>query len=380
MIKIPPSAATNPDPCGLPLSGSVIVVGGYGQVGRQVTLSLALGYPDRIVIAGRDLFRAQASAAAIGRGTRALHLDADHPDRTALTGADVVIACAGHTTSALAQAAISVGAHYADVTADLDVILAVKAMDQLARRKQVSAVVSIGLAPGFTNLLAKAACAELDDVSRVDLLVELGLGETHGRDAVGWILNQLATRRRIRQTGTTGRKHRFSLPNSPSAGIRRDLRTRTVVGHSFSFPEQFTLPRTLSVPTIRSWLTLHPAPAGAILRLASWSGIGARLARPPFRSVLISITQRIRLGPRGASVAATASGTRAGAAAGITLALHASSEVSMTASLAVHIVTALLAQQIPAGAHHIEEITDLASIPPSPAESHAGLVQRSRDV
>jgi hypothetical protein len=45
----------------------ILIVGGYGVVGRRIANELAADYPDRVVVAGRNPARAVEIARAIGR-------------------------------------------------------------------------------------------------------------------------------------------------------------------------------------------------------------------------------------------------------------------------------------------------------------------------
>jgi saccharopine dehydrogenase (NAD+, L-lysine forming) len=47
-------------------AGLILIVGGYGVVGARIAGDLAPDYPDQVIVAGRNLERAQAAAAALG--------------------------------------------------------------------------------------------------------------------------------------------------------------------------------------------------------------------------------------------------------------------------------------------------------------------------
>src|SRR5690606_19119363 len=55
-----------------------------------------------------------------------------------------------------------------------------------------TAVLSVGLAPGVTNLLAARAAIPFGRIDRIDLYVLLGLGDVHGTEAVRWMLETAA--------------------------------------------------------------------------------------------------------------------------------------------------------------------------------------------
>lgn len=366
----------------------IVLVGGYGQVGLEVARVLAPRYPGRVVVAGRTLAAAQAAAAAIGYGTRGAILDADRlhqaDPNALLTDAAVVLACAGHTHPTLAEAAISAGADYADITADGTLIAGIEALDPLARQNGVAAVVSVGLAPGLTNLLAAAACAGLDSVHQIDLLVRLGLGDVHGPAAWAWTLDALnaefdvPTRRGSQRVRALTQRRTFFLPGQSPAADGRPGRGRPVVGYRFDFPEQRTLARTLEVPAVASWLAMDPPVVGTALALASRSGASRLLTNPRARRLTLAALTRTHIGSDTTGVAATATGYRAGAPAELTLNVTGRSEATITAHVAAYAAEQLLSHRITAGVHHLEQVTTADDVlttlradtvlPPLPAE------------
>lgn len=373
-----------------PPRSSIVLVGGYGQVGREVARVLAPRFPGRVVIAGRTLPTARAAAATTGHGTRAAQLDADHLHQAntdaLLTDAALVLACAGHTRPALAEASFRAGADYADVTADSGLIAGIEALDPLARRHGVAAVLSVGLAPGLTNLLAAAACAGLDSVRRVDLLVRLGVGDIHGPAALSWTLDALNGGFDVSESSGSRRgraftqRRTFLLPEPLSAAAPGDRsgRYRPVVGYRFDFPEQRTLPRTLGVPAAASWLALDPPLVGAALALASRSGASRLLTNRRARRLTLATLSRTHIGSDIAGAAATATGLRAGAPAELTLTVTGRNEATITAHVAAFIAEQLLTHDNTPGVHHLEQVTTAAEVltalrahtalPPLPAD------------
>lgn len=60
-------------------------------------------------------------------------------------------------------------------------------------------MLSIGLAPGLTNLLAAHAHRLLDEVTELDIFIMLGLGDRHGKAAMEWTVDHLCTRYDVTQ-------------------------------------------------------------------------------------------------------------------------------------------------------------------------------------
>jgi len=86
----------------------ILITGGYGTVGRRVAADLALDYPDRVVVAGRNAEKAAHLAVELGHGVRGRRVDVDDPDsvEAALGGVGVVMSCIDQPEPHLLRAAI----------------------------------------------------------------------------------------------------------------------------------------------------------------------------------------------------------------------------------------------------------------------------------
>lgn len=95
-------------------SQGILIVGGYGVVGQRIAAELAPDYPDRVLLGGRTLVRAEEIATAIGHGVRGRRIDIAVPSSIgeALEGVAVVISCIDQPGRALLWAAISRGLNY----------------------------------------------------------------------------------------------------------------------------------------------------------------------------------------------------------------------------------------------------------------------------
>lgn len=172
----------------------ILIVGGYGQVGRVVADRLGRRFPGRVVVAGRSLERAEAFARQTDGRVRPRQLDAtDLTDRAAaLSGVRVVVMCVDQPDAGFARACLARGIHYTDVTATYRLIEQIEAHHGVAQAHGATAVLSVGLAPGVTNLLARHASAPFERLDRIDIFVLLGLGDTHGAEALRWMVETAA--------------------------------------------------------------------------------------------------------------------------------------------------------------------------------------------
>lgn len=226
----------------------VLVLGGYGEVGARIVTQLR-GDGDVAFTAGRDPTRADRV------------VDLQQPDtgslQAALSDVDVVVNAAGTEDPALVTLIAERGVGLVDITATTDYVSALERLDL-----PQPVLLSVGLAPGLTNLLA--AAVHTTAPGPIDLAVLLGAGERHGPAAVAWSYGLLGRRFRDPATGAAVRNYtrprRFDLPG-PARRKRRLYRT--------DFSDQHVLSRDLGVP-VRTYFGLDSHVATAALATLTW--------------------------------------------------------------------------------------------------------------
>lgn len=138
---------------------------------------------ERVLLVDRDAARAAEVAAARanvevrepGEGAAGL--------RIALAGADAVVNAASHRLNVpVMEACLDVGAHYTDLGGLYYYALEQYGLDDAFRRAGLSAAISMGAAPGITNMLAAAAAAELDTVESIELIDACVAGRPYDPD------------------------------------------------------------------------------------------------------------------------------------------------------------------------------------------------------
>lgn len=212
----------------------VLVLGGYGAVGAPTTAALRQA-GHHCHTAGRDPRRADVLVDLACPG-----LD-DY--RSAVAEVDAVVNLSGNENPRLAEVAADHGAAFVDATASTDHVERLEALEL-----RVPVLLSVGLAPGLTNLLAADLHASHPDTAPLDLAVVLGAGEAHGRAATAWTLGLMGRSFTDPATGehvpnlTRGRD--FVLPGM---GRRRLFRA--------DFSDQHALTRDLGRP-VRTHLGL----------------------------------------------------------------------------------------------------------------------------
>jgi hypothetical protein len=185
-------AAISSRPDAAARKGQVLVVGGYGHVGQVVSRTVSQFFPGRVVIAGRSARRAQRFADELGQGASGLAVDiSSRSERLDLSTFSVVVMCVDQIDTNFVERCLSAGVDYVDVTANQSSIDAIERLDDVARRYESTGLLSVGLCPGVTNLLAAHAAQHFDTPTKIDLFLMLGSGDRHGEAAVEWTLANL---------------------------------------------------------------------------------------------------------------------------------------------------------------------------------------------
>lgn len=159
-----------------------LVYGAYGYTGRLVA-EAAVRRGQRPVLAGRDPGRLAAVARSLGLDHRVVDLSGPDALASALTGVDVVAHCAGPfsaTARPMVDACLAAGAHYLDITGEIDVLEAV-----LDRGAEAEAA-GIALLPGSgfdvvpSDCLAARVAAALPGAVTLELAFRAGGGVSPG--------------------------------------------------------------------------------------------------------------------------------------------------------------------------------------------------------
>lgn len=302
------------------MTGRIVLLGGYGAVGRAAAAALTGRWPGEIVVAGRDPAKARSVP-----GTVPLRVDlrVTADIARAVTGAHAVIMCAEQSNARVAGACLDRGVHYLDVSASAERLARI---ERLRGRRSATAVLSVGLAPGVTNLLARHCVDVAPPAPQLRIGVLIGGGERHGAAAVDWTLDGL---------GETGPSWRMRFPEPFGTRVAR----------RFPFSDQYTLPATLGVERVATGLCLDSRSLSGLLGAP---GVARLLRRPRLRLLARDLLGRVHVGSDAfavtvsyGAVSASFSGRRQSRATGL--------------------VAALLATRLdalPRGVHHIEEVVE----------------------
>jgi hypothetical protein len=201
-------------------------------------------------------------------------------------------------------------------------------------------VLSVGLAPGLTNLLAVDVASRLDTVDEIDIGLLLGLGEAHGAAAVEWTIRSIFSRR---ASGPAVMD--FGSP----WGRRR--------AYWIDFADQHTLHRTMGVP-VDSRLAFDSRPITALLftlgAIFRDNGVITRLS--------IRLSPILSFGSDAYVALAEARGAKEGRSAKVVTRFSGRKEAEATAHVAAITARSVLERHMGNGVFHIHQVLEPSAL------------------
>ncbi|MFF8386916.1 saccharopine dehydrogenase NADP-binding domain-containing protein [Streptomyces kanasensis] len=241
---------------------TVAVYGAYGHTGRFVVAELReRGFVP--VLSGRDAGRlAEMASAAPGTVTRPAAVDDAAALDRALDGVAAVVNCAGPfavTAAPVIEAALRAGIPYVDVAAEIEANADTFArFTDRARAAGVLVVPAMAFYGGLGDLLATAAMGEWTEADEAHVAYALSHWHpTPGTRAAGRVSRDRRGGRRVRYT--EGRlEYRTDAAPTLRWPFPAPTGPRDVIGE-FTMADVVTLPSHLSVPEVRTYMTVEAA-------------------------------------------------------------------------------------------------------------------------
>ncbi|KZL11592.1 Saccharopine dehydrogenase [Pseudovibrio axinellae] len=336
--------------------GKILIVGGYGQVGYMIAERLAPEFPGRIVLAGRNLDKAKIAAGTVGHNAEGRAVDIIAMDvGDVLDDIELVLVCLDQTKIGFVEQCLSRGIHYVDISAEHDFQSQVEALDDLAKRNDARALLSVGTAPGLTNLLSARARDQMVRLDRIDILLHFGLGDVHGQAAVEWMFNNIDTTYNVQDNGRARQVRSFG--DSIALGLPDGKQERSA--YRFNFSDQHVIGRTLDVPSVSTWVQFDDRLTTWLFAVSSRVGLGRLLLRPFWRKLAVWLFMNVHIGSDICGVAVRARGQAKEGAEEITLGVIGRNEAKMTAIIAAEMTRQILTMNHKAGVFHSEQIIEV---------------------
>lgn len=336
------------------LNGNILIVGGYGAVGRVIATGLAEKFPGQVIVAGRSYEKAEALAQESDEKIRPYQVDLTtaHESPEILDGVAVVVMCLDVPDVQFVQACLQRGIHYVDITAEDAILQQIEALDGVAKASGSTAILSVGLSPGLTNLLARHAQAQFEILHHVDIHGLVGLGEAHGVAAAHWTLQNLNANYTVRENGQPRRVNSFG--EHKQAGFPDGLGHQRV--YRFNLADQHVLTRTLDLPSVSTWITFDPVPFARLMAFMRWSGLSKLLRYRWVEDAIVRMSTAVQVGSEKFAVQVEARGDKDGRVQTETYTITGDGQGRATALVATQTVEQLLAGVFSSGVFHSEQL------------------------
>lgn len=336
-------------------NGKILVIGGYGNVGKVICKTLADRFPGRVIAAGRNLSAAQQFSLQTNAKVLPLKLNVRQINEKDLVNISLVIMCIDRENNSLAKKCAAKGIYYIDISAEYKILSQIELLDSEAKQHQSTIILSVGLAPGLTNLLASSSKLKFDKLESINIHLLLGLGEVHGKAAIAWILNNLTTKYSILENGQP--KYIESFKDKKNTVFEGHFGKRTT--YSFNFLDQHTLPKTLGIKSASTGMCFDSVLMTRMLSILAHTGY-INLARSSnLLKPLTGILQLLKLGTDKFVAKVEAKGTINNRTAIYETSISGSKEGFITGLVAAKVAEYLYTKPFPPGVFHIEQLFDL---------------------
>lgn len=269
------------------MSGALLVYGAYGYTGELIAReAVRLGL--RPVLAGRSAAQLEPLAAELGLQARVFGLDDAGALHRGLEGVTVVLHCAGPfaaTAAPMIAACLAAGAHYLDITGEIDVFEMAHARDAAARAAGVLLCPGVGFDVVPTDCVAAALKRALPDATRLALGFDSRSRLSRGTATTS--VESLGSGCRVRENGEIrriplGSRHR-----------RIDFGDGEKLAMAIPWGDVSTAYRTTGIPNIEAYVPVSPSALG---RMRWLDRLGWLAASAPVQALL---KRRIRAGAPG---------------------------------------------------------------------------------
>lgn len=329
------------------MEGKILIIGGYGAVGSTIAENLATHYPGQIIVAGRSFTKAKKLCDKVKGNLIPYKLDSTQPiDTELLKEIELVIMCIDQIDPFWVEYCLVNGIHYIDITADKDLIEKIENLKKKQLPYRSSAILSVGLAPGITNLLAQNIMNTQSETKEINIFILLGMGEKHGDSAYKWTFDNLYKRYSIQYNGNTHLLRSFSSPKKTMLKGKRTF-------YLFDFSDQHTLLTTTKVKQIVTRMAFDSRFFTKVIYILAKTGITRIFQFSKIQKLLIRSFKKVTIGSDVFGVKVTGTNKEYQM---LSCSITGNGEGKITAHVATAMALLCLKDTFPKGIHHSHEV------------------------
>ncbi|MCW9705726.1 saccharopine dehydrogenase family protein [Fodinibius salsisoli] len=330
---------------------NILIIGGYGSVGSVITRHLSEIYPGRVIVAGRNYNKAEQLSKELNH--RAVPLRCDIADTgkysELLKDVALVIMCIDQENTDFVEHCFLEEINYIDITAGYEFLSEVEKLNGIAVENNAIGVLSVGLAPGITNLLAKHCKNQLEEAMQLDIHVLLGSGEKHGTAAYQWMLNNLNTEYSVKGIGEAHVVKSFSEPKKVYFNSEIGKRKTFL----FNLSDQHVLADNMDGVQVFTRVCFDSLIMTNLIAFAEMTGLSAILKKELIQDIVIKLINSISLGSDIFMAKVIGRGYD-GSTYKCSLSGHG--EGYVTGLVAAEVAKRLISSSHPTGVYHLEQL------------------------
>ncbi|MCJ2133926.1 saccharopine dehydrogenase NADP-binding domain-containing protein [Methylobacterium sp. J-026] len=235
---------------------TILIYGATGYTGRLIA-EHAVAQGLRPILAGRDPEKLRPLAARLGLESRAARLDQPGPLRAMLAGVAAVIHAAGpfsRTARPMAEACLAAGAHYVDITGEIDVLESLAARDADAKAAGIVLLPAAGFDVVPSDCLAAHVAGRVPGATH--LRISIGGFGGFSRGTARTMVEGIAWGTRVRRAGRI-----VELPSPPRGRADFGRGPRRTVG--LGWGDVSSAWYSTRIPNIAVYFEAFPAMAAA---------------------------------------------------------------------------------------------------------------------
>jgi saccharopine dehydrogenase (NAD+, L-lysine-forming) len=331
------------------MKDNILIIGGYGKVGRMISKNLAQFFPKKIIVAGRSFKKAKQLSEELNDIVIPYQLDiSNQKDNEILENAKLVIMCIDQKDTKFVELCLEKGIHYMDITANHDFIDQVELLDHKAKSNYTTIALSIGLAPGITNLLVQHCVKEFSEINLISIFILLGIGEKHGEAAYRWTLDNIHSSYRIYNNGQTKDIESFSLPRSCDLIGNRKF-------YTFNFSDQHTIARTIGAKQVLTRMAFDSKILTSLIALLRKSGLTYIFSFKIIQNVLIRFFKKMNIGSDLFAVKVEVENAKKEI---FECGFKGNGEAKITAFVVIEVALYIMQNNLPGGVKHIHQLIE----------------------
>jgi saccharopine dehydrogenase-like NADP-dependent oxidoreductase len=335
------------------MKDKIIVVGGYGQVGQVICNSLGNLFPGKVYAAGRSFEKAKQFALTTHGKVLPLQMNAHEKQSVNfLEEAALVVMSLDQDNTGFVEECLEHNIHYIDISASHGFLSKVRNLENNKRPMQSTSVLSVGLAPGITNLLVKHCANVLDEVHTADIYLMLGLGDRHGKAAIEWMVDNININFSVVEEGL--KTDVKSFEDGKKTEFPGKLGRRTA--YRFNFADQHILPDTLGFQTVSTRICFDSAITTNLIALFKKIGAYHFLQYPSIRQMMIGLFEKFHWGSNIYVAKASAKGLINNRTVRYECSVQGQNESLITGKVAAFVAKSIYTKEYRPGVFHIEEL------------------------